>query len=353
MSDTGNPRRPRVFEAEEVEIAAPPGLADADLSAAAPEAEAARIPDGTERADGWRWVGLLLWSIGSLFVLSFGFWLNRLIGDLVIRQDWLGWTSITLVGLAGLALLVLLLRELMGLLRIRSLQQTRLLVAAALDHDDQGKARDALARIDRLYRDRDEMRWPLSRFRDEARNAVTTVEKLSVAERTLMPELDAKAREIIADAAKKVATITAISPFLVIDAIVILAQNARMLRRLATLYGARPGLAGIWRLAKLSIAQIAGTGLMEIAGDHLPTAALRTLGGFAGRKVGEGVFNAAMTARLGTTALDLCRPFPFRALTKPTPTGIIGRIAKEAGSATVGYVGGLRGSDSPRKSESP
>jgi len=34
-------------------------------------------------------------------------------------------------------------------------------------------------------------------------------------------------------------------------------------------------------------------------------------------RLGEGVINGLMTARIGIAAMDLCRPLPFRALKRP------------------------------------
>ena len=64
---------------------------------------------------------------------------------------------------------------------------------------------------------------------------------LTLLERHLMVPLDTDARKIVANSAKRVSVMTAISPFVFLDMMLVAAENFRMLRRLMTLYGGRPG----------------------------------------------------------------------------------------------------------------
>jgi putative membrane protein len=41
------------------------------------------------------------------------------------------------------------------------------------------------------------------------------------------------------------------------------------------------------------------------------------------RRMGEGVVNGALTARVGLAAMDLCRPLPFRAAPRPGVTDLV------------------------------
>ncbi|MCA0344577.1 MAG: DUF697 domain-containing protein, partial [Proteobacteria bacterium] len=43
-------------------------------------------------------------------------------------------------------------------------------------------------------------------------------------------------------------------------------------------------------------------------------------------RLGEGVINGLMTARIGIAAMDLCRPMPFRALKRPGIGDFIGDL---------------------------
>ncbi|MNW13463.1 hypothetical protein D3C71_2114250 [compost metagenome] len=50
-------------------------------------------------------------------------------------------------------------------------------------------------------------------------------------------------------------------------------------------------------------------------------------------RLGEGVINGLMTARIGIAAMDLCRPMPFRALKRAGIGDFLSDLAPGAGRA--------------------
>ncbi len=79
-----------------------------------------------------------------------------------------------------------------------------------------------------------------------------------------------------------------------------------------------------------SSAHLAVTGAVS-AGDSLIQQVVGH--GLAARlsaRLGEGVVNGLMTARIGISAMDLCRPMPFRALQRPGIGSFIRNIASFA-----------------------
>ena len=91
----------------------------------------------------------------------------------------------------------------------------------------------------------------------------------------------------------------------------VLIENLRMLRLLAGLYGGRPGFLGSLRMLKLVIGHIIATGGLaltdDLLGQFLGQDILRRLS----RRLGEGAFNGALTARVGAAAVEVTRPLPF------------------------------------------
>jgi putative membrane protein len=108
----------------------------------------------------------------------------------------------------------------------------------------------------------------------------------------------------------------------------VLIENLRLLRALATLYGARPGLAGVARLARLVFGHVVATGGVamtdDLLGQFLGQDLLRRLS----RRLGEGAFNGALTARIGVTALDVIRPVPFRTAKPPRIRDVLAEVLK-------------------------
>ena len=57
--------------------------------------------------------------------------------------------------------------------------------------------------------------------------------------------------------AKRVAMVTAISPRALVDLVFVGAEILRLVRRLATLYGGRPGTLGFLKLARAAVTHLA------------------------------------------------------------------------------------------------
>jgi putative membrane protein len=168
----------------------------------------------------------------------------------------------------------------------------------------------------------------MRRFRDHVRDVHDPGELLTLLEREIMLPLDDEARRLVTRSAKRVATVTALSPMALIAVVYVLIENLRLLRGLATLYGARPGYLGIVKLARMVLAHIVATGGIamtdDLLGQFLGQDLLRRLS----RRLGEGAFNGALTARIGVTALEAIRPVPFRAVKPPRIRDVLAEALK-------------------------
>ena len=146
------PRKPASFRLEEIEVV------DTPLPPPAVATDMAQLPatvrglPALER--GWRWGSLLFAAVGGLVVLASVVWLHDLVREMVVRQDWIGWTTIGLLGLAVLALLMIILREAAGLARLGRLGRLRHEADAAALEGDKGLALDVVSRLKRLYHGR-------------------------------------------------------------------------------------------------------------------------------------------------------------------------------------------------------
>ena len=68
---------------------------------------------------------------------------------------------------------------------------------------------------------------------------------IRLAERELMAPLDEEARRLVSSAAKRVSVVTAVSPRAAIDVFFVLVTALGLVRKLALLYGGRPGTIGL------------------------------------------------------------------------------------------------------------
>jgi putative membrane protein len=301
---------PRVFRLKE------PALRDArgDVVVTEEPLETVEAADGVpliaERKRRMPWLGILASSVAALATLAIGLSLERLIADLFATTPWLGWVALALAAVAALALLAIVTRELRGVWQERRLERLRRAAAEALAVRDHAGAKTLARELAELYDSR-LTRNLGPRLRDVEDEIMDAEDRLALAERTLIAPLDAEAKRAIAAAARQVSIVTAISPRAIVDVAFVVYAAAKLLRRVARIYGARPGFFGALRLARAAVNHLAVTGGVAI-GDSIVQQVLGL--GLAARvsaKLGEGVLNGLMTARFGLAALEVCRPLPF------------------------------------------
>ena len=256
----------------------------------------------------------LFWSAAfGLALLALGAWFTQLVEGLFARTPALGWLGLALLVVAALALLVMLAREVRGVLRQRRIATMHAAIAQAREADDRDAARTLMRELVGLYEGRAETASARAHVSSLTAEIVDGRDLIDIAERTLLHPLDALVAKEIADAAKRVSVVTAISPRAIIDLLFVAAQAARLVRRIAEIYGGRPGALGFLRIVRSVGAHLAITGGMAV-GDSLVQQLLGH--GLAARlsaRLGEGVLNGLLTARVGLSAMAVCRPAPFAA----------------------------------------
>jgi putative membrane protein len=140
---------------------------------------------------------------------------------------------------------------------------------------------------------------------------------IRVAERELMSPLDIEARRLVSVAAQRVSVVTAVSPRAVVDVLFVAAAAIRLVRQLAKLYGGRPGTLGMITLMRHAISHLAITGGMAASDSMIQQVLGHGIAAKLSQRLGEGVLNGLLTARLGLAAIEVTRPLPFTALPRP------------------------------------
>ncbi len=275
-----------------------------------------------------KWSKLFFASLGGLIALSLGLWADALIRDLFARQDWLGWLAVGLTGLLVLAGVSAVLRELWGLSRMRKIESLREAAAKAYENDDMKSARTVVGDLCQLYNDRPDTAKGRAALEQHKNEIIDGKDLLALTERDLMASLDIKARALVMGSAKRVSIVTAISPRALVDIGYVLIENMRLIRGLADLYGGRPGKLGFFRLARNVLAHLAVTGSIAVGEGLLQQVVGHGVAARISSRLGEGVVNGLLTARIGIAAIDVCRPMPFSDQSRPTVSDFMAELIK-------------------------
>ncbi|CAN0656295.1 TIGR01620 family protein [Nitratireductor aquimarinus] len=256
-------------------------------------------------------------AFGVLLSLAIGLWTDQLIRDLYNRADWLGWLALGVAAIGLTAFIAILTREALGIMRLASIETMRRDAADAIERNDAKEARKTVDHLMGLLAGKPETaagRATLESLKDDV---IDGADLLTVAEKELLAPLDAAARQQVLNAAKRVSVVTAVSPRALVDIIYVLFEAARLTRRIADLYGGRPGFLGFMRLVRSIFTHLAITGSMAAGETLVQQVVGHGLAARLSAKLGEGVVNGMMTARIGIAAMDAARPLPFTALQRP------------------------------------
>ncbi|MFN3892437.1 MAG: YcjF family protein [Beijerinckiaceae bacterium] len=268
------------------------------------------------------WGGLFWTSLASLVGLAFTMWAAQFIEDLFARTPALGWLGLALAGLAALALLALLIREMRGISRQRHIARMHMDIAKAREADDRDSARKLMRELVSLYGARPDTARARAHVEELTAEIIDGRDLIDIAEREVMLPLDERISYEIAEAAKRVSVVTAISPRAIVDLLFVAAQSVRLVRRIAEIYGGRPSSLGFLRILKSVGAHLAITGGMAVGESVVQQMVGHGLAARLSARLGEGVLNGMLTARVGLSAMAVCRPMPFSVTKAPGLTDV-------------------------------
>jgi len=317
------PRKPRVFNPDDPRLSVSAHTHAGSSGSSSSTSEQEEPPDNTPSHShipttsrtslnrGLRWGALLFSSLFALSLLATGVWLTRFISVALTREDWVGWLAQGLLAISLLAAVVLFLKEVFGILRMTRISKIRKDAESALATGSRKQEERTIKALKALARGRKTEKWGLAAFREDERHMKEPGKLIGLADRVLLASADKQARRIIFESARRVGIVTAIVPLAFLVALFVLAENVRMVRRLSDAYGGRPGLLGGVRLLWRIVMHVAATGAIVLTDDLFGQFLGQDIARRVSRRLGEGAFVGALTARLGVAAIDICRPLPF------------------------------------------
>jgi putative membrane protein len=335
MSERPPHRRPATFKLDDPHVTVidaddEPGRLARGTVRITPESDPALLPVPIEEPvvplqRGFRWGALFWTAVGGLVLLGTGLGIVNLVEDLFTRSEGFGFLGLAFAVLATLALVVIVAREAFSLARLATIEKLHRRAAEALLSDDRAASRVIIQDLLRIAHGNPQLARARTALAGHADDIIDGADLIRLAERELMTPLDQEARRLVSSAAQRVSIVTAVSPRALIDVLFVFAASLRLVRQLARLYGGRPGTLGLIKLMRHVIAHLAITGGMAASDGLVQQVLGHGIAAKLSQRLGEGVLNGLLTARLGLAAIDVTRPLPFTALPRP----VLGDLAKD------------------------
>jgi putative membrane protein len=291
----------------------------------------AQIADPSRRP-GWK--SLFFGALGILMSLAIGLWTDKLIRDLFARADWLGWLATAMAALAALSATVIVVRELWGLARLASVEKLRRKAEDALARDDSKIALQVVEQLSSILASQPRVAAGRKLLAEQRGEVIDGRDLIRLAETEMLAPLDELARTLTLDAAKRVSIVTAVSPRALVDVAYVVFEAARLVKGISALYGGRPGTLGFLRLFRSVLAHLAVTGSIAVGDSFVQQIVGHGLAARLSAKLGEGVVNGMMTARIGLAAMDVVRPLPFSALKRPGMADFVSALTRFAAASS-------------------
>lgn len=262
----------------------------------------------------WLWLvgalGLLL--VLMLLVDAYHFIEQQYAESFLMGTVFLG--LIFTIGTASLLLSWQAYRKIQTLRTVSALQQEgRQLMAT----DGYGNASHYINKIADFYAQHPDVKTRLEHFYLALNDTHHDREVCHLFSNFVMKEMDQQAYQIVIQRSKETALMVMISQIALLDTVLTLWRNIRMIRDVATLYGGKPGFLGSLSLITSVLQNLIYADVSEMVAESVAEILGGSMLSVMSAQVAQGLGSGVMTARVGLHAIQACRPLPFPEEEKP------------------------------------
>jgi putative membrane protein len=121
----------------------------------------------------------------------------------------------------------------------------------------------------------------------------------------------------VAQRSKETAFMVMLSQVALLDTVLTLWRNVKMIRDIASLYGARPSFLGSTSLIIAVVQSLLYADVSEMLAESMAETLGNSFLSVMSAQAAQGVGSGILTARVGIKAMQVCRPLPFTESEKP------------------------------------
>ena len=147
-------------------------------------------------------------------------------------------------------------------------------------------------------------------------------EVLSLFEHQVLAPIDKLALKQVSNNASAASVMIAVSPFALLDMLIVLWRNIRMMNQVSAIYGLHLGYWGRVSLIRKIFHTMLYAGAAEILSDAGNYALSAGITGKISTRIAQGMGAGVLTARIGLKAIDESRPLPWLSESKPGLSGL-------------------------------
>ncbi|ALS97830.1 YcjF family protein [Lacimicrobium alkaliphilum] len=267
--------------------------------------------------------GKLFWFVVLLLVMAIVQLAVSLYGAFQAGA-WLGIAWLSLLALGGVAMGVSLVREWRAFARLEQRSQWQQTCGRLAQSPAIGEAREYCLELANQLPD--SAQPEVTSWLSHLQPHYSDKEIIALFEQQVLGGIDKKVMSQISHEASASAVLIAVSPFALLDMLLVLWRNLKMINQISRSYGVQTGYWARIRLIRKMCHNIIYAGASELAADASVWALGGSLTAKLSSRVAQGLGAGVLTARMGVQAARLCRPMPFMQLPAPSTSKIASQV---------------------------
>lgn len=298
---------------------------DIETDRRANEASSEPVEPSKTQCRPWVYLSVVVLLLGAIELGTFilGVWYQR---------DWLAALWLIVTSVIFLLVVKMVIVEWIGVKQLKRQQAFQQQSMQMHNSPGLGQAhvfcREQLSLLSHAHIDTDSFNSNLKDHHNDA-------EIMSLFEQSIIAQIDTRVTSLISGHASACAAMIAVSPFALLDMLIVLWRNLVMIKQVSHLYGLNMGYWGRVKLIQKLFKLMLYAGAAEIISDVGTYAVGNTVTSKLSTSMAQGLGAGVLTARIGLKAMQECRPMPFLSSPKPGLNSITQEVLKTLKSKIV------------------